>query len=246
MRVSETTPMRSSDVQPFVEALEKLRSPREVGDAFTDCLRPFGFIAVAAGESRELAEGRSWEFFFNTWPGAWLAQYQANDYVRHDLVPAMARLSATPFTWRDALADRTPTEKQREHYDWARNLGIVDVYAVPVHYPGGDFGLCVSLSDHSIDDKSERKALQIASILAHQRCFELGGSTDATSSKRPMTPREVECLRWVLKGKSDSDIGAILGISPSTVHFHIERVKTKLGVKTRTQAAATVVGLGFI
>ncbi len=52
----------------------------------------------------------------------------------------MARISAQPFTWQEALAGRTPTEKQREHYDWA--FGIVDVYAVPIHYPGGDFGLC--------------------------------------------------------------------------------------------------------
>ena len=97
-----------------------------------------------------------------------------------------------------------------------------------------------------IDDRSERNSLQIASMFAHQRCCEIGGLTDATSSKRSLTPREIECLRWVLKGKSDSDIGAILGISPTTVHFHVERVKKKLGLKTRTQAAATVVGLGFL
>lgn len=36
------------------------------------------------------------------------------------------------------------------------------------------------------------------------------------------------------------NIGKILDISPTTMHFHIERGK-KLGVRTRTQAAATVV-----
>jgi len=61
-----------------------------------------------------------------------------------------------------------------------------------------------------------------------------------------LTRREVECLRWVLKGKSDTDIGKILGISHTTAHFHIERVKKKLGVKTRTQAAAVVVSLGYL
>jgi hypothetical protein len=87
-------------------------------------------------------EGRSWEFFFNTWPESWLKQYQDRDYVRHDIVPALARVTAHPFTWLEALSVRTPTEKQHEHYRWALDLGIADVFAVLIHYPGGDFA-CV-------------------------------------------------------------------------------------------------------
>jgi DNA-binding CsgD family transcriptional regulator len=158
----------------------------------------------------------------------------------------MARISAQPFTWRDARADRELTVKQRELYDWAFALGIVDCIAVPIHYPGGDFGLCASIADHPIDGTLERKALHMASLFAHQRCCELGGQSEASSAPMPLTPREVECLRWVLKGKSDTDIGKILGISHTTVHFHIERVKKKLGVKTRIQAATIVVTLGYL
>jgi regulatory LuxR family protein len=47
-------------------------------------------------------------------------------------------------------------------------------------------------------------------------------------------------------GKSDTDIRTILGISHATAHFHTERAKKKLAVKTRTQAAATVVALGYL
>jgi DNA-binding CsgD family transcriptional regulator len=49
-----------------------------------------------------------------------------------------------------------------------------------------------------------------------------------------------------LQGKSDTDIAKILSISHTTVHFHIEQVKKKLGVKTRTQAAAMIVTLGYL
>jgi DNA-binding CsgD family transcriptional regulator len=238
--------LKLPDALPFIENLPQCRSSQEVGTAFGDFVRPYGFMAAACGESRETPEGRSWEFFFNTWPSEWLLQYQSKDYVRHDLVPSMARISAQPFTWQEALAARTPTEKQREHRDWALGLGIVDVFAVPIHYPGGDFGLCVSIADHRIDDVFERGALQMASLFAHQRCRVLGGQSEASSAARLLTPREVDCLRWVLKGKSDTDIGKILDISHTTVHFHIERAKKKLGVKTRTQAAAIVVSLGYL
>ncbi|MFZ4624218.1 MAG: response regulator [Rhodoferax sp.] len=53
-----------------------------------------------------------------------------------------------------------------------------------------------------------------------------------------LTPREAEVLYWVVKGKINRDIGDILGSSPMTVKKHLERVFAKLGVETRTAAAA--------
>ena len=52
----------------------------------------------------------------------------------------------------------------------------------------------------------------------------------------PLTAREQEVLRWLSGGKTDRDIGDILGISPRTVHKHLQRIYEKLGVETRTAA----------
>ncbi len=52
-----------------------------------------------------------------------------------------------------------------------------------------------------------------------------------------LTPREAEVLFWVIKGKTNRDIGEILGTSPRTVNKHLEHVFEKLGVETRTAAA---------
>ncbi|MGE4051782.1 MAG: response regulator transcription factor, partial [Piscinibacter sp.] len=49
--------------------------------------------------------------------------------------------------------------------------------------------------------------------------------------------REAEVLYWVVQGKTNRDIGDILGTSPRTVHKHLEHVFEKLGVETRTAAA---------
>jgi DNA-binding NarL/FixJ family response regulator len=53
-----------------------------------------------------------------------------------------------------------------------------------------------------------------------------------------LTGREVEVLHWVACGKTNRDIGDILGLSPRTVNKHLEHVYVKLGVETRTAAAA--------
>ena len=52
-----------------------------------------------------------------------------------------------------------------------------------------------------------------------------------------LTLREAEVLYWVVKGKTNRDIGDILGSSPATVKKHLEHVYEKLGVETRTAAA---------
>lgn len=52
-----------------------------------------------------------------------------------------------------------------------------------------------------------------------------------------VSPREAEVLFWLLEGKSNGDIGTILGVAEATVKKHLERVFEKLGVENRTSAA---------
>ncbi|TFW20470.1 response regulator transcription factor [Duganella callida] len=65
---------------------------------------------------------------------------------------------------------------------------------------------------------------------------------DALMSSFKLTMRESEVLNWVIKGKTNRDIGDILGTSPRTVNKHLEHVFVKLGVETRTSAAAVALG----
>ena len=59
-----------------------------------------------------------------------------------------------------------------------------------------------------------------------------------------LTPREREVLRWIADGKSNSEIGTILGVSVSTAKTHVERILFKLGVENRTGAASVLRGSG--
>jgi DNA-binding CsgD family transcriptional regulator len=59
----------------------------------------------------------------------------------------------------------------------------------------------------------------------------------ALMAQFPLTQRESEVLHWVIQGKTNRDIGTILGMSPRTANKHLEHVFDKLGVETRTAAA---------
>lgn len=52
-----------------------------------------------------------------------------------------------------------------------------------------------------------------------------------------LTQRESEVLLWIAKGKSNRDIGEILGLSARTVTKHLEQIYVKLGVENRASAA---------
>jgi DNA-binding CsgD family transcriptional regulator len=52
-----------------------------------------------------------------------------------------------------------------------------------------------------------------------------------------LTPREVEVLFWISQGKSNHDIGVILGAKTGTICKHVEHIFSKLNVENRTAAA---------
>ncbi|MBG0511585.1 response regulator [Agrobacterium sp. MOPV5] len=52
-----------------------------------------------------------------------------------------------------------------------------------------------------------------------------------------LTARESEVLLWIARGKSNRDIGDILGLSARTVNKHLEQIYVKLGVENRASAA---------
>jgi DNA-binding NarL/FixJ family response regulator len=51
-----------------------------------------------------------------------------------------------------------------------------------------------------------------------------------------LTPRESEVLLWIAQGKSNGDIGTILGCAENTVKVHIARIFEKLGFENRNSA----------
>jgi DNA-binding CsgD family transcriptional regulator/tetratricopeptide (TPR) repeat protein len=61
-----------------------------------------------------------------------------------------------------------------------------------------------------------------------------------------LTARELDVLRLVATGMRNSQIAERLVVSPKTVDHHVSAILAKLGVKTRTEAAARANRLGII
>lgn len=65
-------------------------------------------------------------------------------------------------------------------------------------------------------------------------------------SSQQLTSRQRDCLVLAAKGKSDTDIAQLLGISSRTVHHHIEVAKGHFGMSTRIQLVVYTLSVGLL
>jgi len=75
--------------------------------------------------------------------------------------------------------------------------------------------------------------------LALQRIASKGMAPAAAAA---VSPRQAEILQWLREGKSNEEIGRLLGISALTVKNHLQRLYRQLGVNNRAHAVARSAG----
>lgn len=63
---------------------------------------------------------------------------------------------------------------------------------------------------------------------------------DLVRNSLGLTVREAEILMWISRGKTNKEVGIILGTSPRTINKHLEHIFEKLGVVTRAAAVSIV------
>jgi pimeloyl-ACP methyl ester carboxylesterase/DNA-binding CsgD family transcriptional regulator len=71
-------------------------------------------------------------------------------------------------------------------------------------------------------------------------------TTPAAPGVEELSAREREVLRLIADGLSDAEIGARLVLSPHTVHRHVANIRRKLGLHSRTAAAAVAARAGLV
>jgi len=137
----------------------------------------------------------------------------------------------------DELVPENRFRSSALYNDYYRVIGIDHVMAVPIHV---DRRMLVSFVFNrkriGFSDRDRERLEVIRPHLGHLYRLGAGRTPDGLDSTG-LTQRESEVLRWVVAGKTDKDIAAILAISPRTVHKHLQHVYEKLGVETRTAAA---------
>jgi DNA-binding CsgD family transcriptional regulator len=160
----------------------------------------------------------------------------------------IARFGSLPVSWSEARERFGPKDPRDRVYEICGELGWPEGLVIPVHGPGGYSGV-VSLAGDTADlAPSGRAMLHLMALYLHERLRGLvvPQTVSPTEALPRLTEKEIACVEWLIAGKSDWEIGEIINIAESTVHYRIERAKKKLGVKTRAQLTALAVLHGYV
>jgi DNA-binding NarL/FixJ family response regulator len=180
----------------------------------TALLRYHDYEPIEAGNGREgveLARRKK--------PDLILCDIMMPELDGHGVLQALqqdAPLALIPFIFLTAKGDKNDLRS-------GMNLGADDYLTKPVANADLVRAIEVRLRRHQQQTKRE---------------FKPDFSSAQPLLKLRLTPRAAETLLWLSQGKTNSDIGTILGITESTVKKHVQAIFEKLGVETR--GAATV------
>jgi DNA-binding CsgD family transcriptional regulator len=194
-----------------------------------------GYSHMAGAEAARLAGGAANAIFYTDAPSVPADIDRVYTYATAPFVSRALR-SPEPFLISELRAD--PRHSGRSWIDlmapavrWGDGL-VVPVYDGHEPLAGFIFG------GRSPDTSALTQAmLQVLAHAAFNRYRTLQTSP-VPSTRSSLTGRELQCLRLVAGGKSDSEAAKALGISARTVRFHMDSVKTKLSVDSRVRAVA--------
>lgn len=209
-----------------------------------DC--PWIAYGPLASEQRVLKPARPDSAVMWNYPDEWQERYLKMGYAEVDPLIKKGRKGVGAFRWSEVYTDESTTENERRVLDEAATFGLRSGVTVPLHGPADSFKF-MSFAQSSDSELQNRAItyLQIAAIHFHLRVAKLG-TPMASEHAYKLSPKEIECIFWVSRGKTSREIGTILGRSRNTVDFHVKNVMQKLDVTSRTVAAVKALKLGII
>jgi DNA-binding CsgD family transcriptional regulator len=156
--------------------------------------------------------------------------------------------SNRPLVWTQ---DTYISAGQGELWEEQAQFGYKNGISMALHMPGGiHFNFGVERDTPFPNDESKVNRLladiQLFAIYAQETALRVLQPNTLPAKQLVLTTREIEVLRWTLKGKTAWEAGAILGISERTAVFHANNAMHKMGCSTKHLAAIRAHGLGLL
>jgi LuxR family transcriptional regulator, quorum-sensing system regulator CinR len=187
-------------------------------------------------------------FFKTNYPVEWVDYYIQNCLMLIDPVVKHGLTRTYPFIWQEMI----PPDDAKEITAAMAMFGLTPTgFTVPITDPKGRRALVSFHYDDSAvswvkDFPGVKTDLENFASDLHQKAITEMFAIGKQSFRQTFSPREIECLSWAAKGKTDAEIGDIIGISKHTVREYTKSVRAKLDCLTIAQAVYLAERMGIL
>ncbi len=179
-------------------------------------------------------------------PKSIIDRYIDGRFYESDIVQMQALTLNRTYDWFNIEVLQDTKESQIEFINLLAEYMGDNILVLPVYGTSNRSGyFCLGFENRQADINSHTlRKCQIICNYAHMVY------TQYLTRKKPfsetLSARELEIIRWVARGKSNSVIGDIVGISRHTVDSYLRRIFIKLEATDRTTAALKALNMGLI
>jgi len=187
--------------------------------------------------------------FFSTYSKKYQDHYVEQDFKQHDMVGKFSNIKNTPFKWSE-IAQKIPiTPMQKILFSDSAAVGIRSGGSIPIHGPNlvkATLSVANDAPTKEFDEHFDyhRHEIALMANYAHEKMLSFG--LDSPIKPNLLTPREVQILTFVSRGKTYWEISVILSIQEDTVKKHMQNIGLKLNVSNGSHAVAKGLAFGLI
>ena len=179
-------------------------------------------------------------------PNSLNERYINEKFYESDVLRIIISSQIQPYNWLDGNLLGTVKVSQTMFENILMNSMRNEILLLPVYGASSRSGyFCLGVKKLRVEiTESALRVCQIACNYAHIKFSQY--LTDKEKLVGTLSYRELEIIHWVAKGKSNSVIADIMGISRHTVDSYLRRIFTKMKSTDRTTAALKALSMGLI
>lgn len=226
-------------------ALDGATTEEAIFEALVAAAHTLGFEHCAYGLRMAVPVTNPKVVTLNNYPKSWQERYAKAGYVAVDPSVRHGLTNRTPLVWTDDVF-----ASAQDLWSEAKDHGLRVGWAQSsLDGPGVGGMLTLSRSGEPLTatelDAKERQMRWLVQA-AHMSLSRVMQPKLMMQPDVPLTPREIEVLKWSADGKTAGEIADILSIAVPTVNFHIKNVVLKMKAANKTAAVVRALMAGLL
>ncbi|MBV8500164.1 MAG: LuxR family transcriptional regulator [Paucibacter sp.] len=238
-------------LQPAFQSVLGAKNREEFRSEIVRFAQGLGFETVSATAVFDHSVTESEFDTVDNTPLAWHDYFNDRNVWRVDPVMQHCKRHSVPIVWgQDTYVKRGLGNLWEEQAQFGYRSGV----CMALHLPEGrHFLIGVDRSQPLPTNDTVALTrmvadLQLFAVYAQEAAWRviMPKEQDASTIHARLSPRELECLRWTMDGKTAWEVGGILGITERTAVLHIGNAMRKLDCASKHQAVLKALRLGLI